>query len=116
MSGPECVFCAIAAGDVPAERVVETEHAIAFRDLEPQAPVHLLVVPRRHIESAAAIGPGDAAVLADMFVAAQQAVELEDVAESGHRLVFNVGRDAGMEVHHLHLHVLGGRRLDWPPG
>jgi histidine triad (HIT) family protein len=112
----DCVFCGIVAGEIPAEIVLSTEHAVAFRDLEPQAPVHVLVVPRRHIDDAGVLEPGDAEALAGVFVTARQVAEVEGLAERGYRLVFNVGEDASNSVPHLHLHVLGGRRLAWPPG
>jgi len=115
-AAPECIFCRIVAGDVPAEVVHRTDHTLAFRDLNPQAPVHVLVIPRRHVDDASTVSHGDAEVAADMLVAARQVAEAEGVAESGYRLVFNVGDDGGNTVGHLHLHVLGGRRLGWPPG
>ena len=114
--GPACIFCRIVAGDLPAEVVQRTEHTLAFRDLHPQAPVHVLVVPLRHVDDAATVTLADAALSADMLVAARQVAEAEGVAESGYRLVFNVGDDGGNTVGHLHLHVLGGRPLGWPPG
>jgi histidine triad (HIT) family protein len=112
----DCVFCRIVAGDIPADVVLRTEHSVAFRDLNPQAPVHVLVVPRRHIDDAAALEPGDAEVLSYLFAAAAQVAAAEGIAERGYRLLFNVGEDASNSVPHLHLHVLGGRRLAWPPG
>jgi histidine triad (HIT) family protein len=112
----DCIFCGIVAGTVPADIVLRTDHAVAFRDLHPQAPVHVQVVPRRHIDDAGALGPGDAEELADILVAARRVAEAEGIAERGYRLVFNVGEDASNSVPHLHLHVLGGRRLAWPPG
>ena len=112
----DCIFCRIVAGEVPSDVVHRTDLVVAFRDLNPQAPVHVLVVPRRHIDDAAAIGPGDAEVLADMFIAARQVAEAEGIAERGYRLLFNLGEDASNSVPHLHLHVVGGRRLAWPPG
>jgi histidine triad (HIT) family protein len=112
----DCIFYRIVAGEIPADVVLRTEHSVAFRDLSPQAPVHVLVVPRRHIDHAGVLGPGDGAVLADMFVAAGQVAQAEGVAERGYRLLFNVGDDASNSVPHLHLHVVGGRRLAWPPG
>jgi histidine triad (HIT) family protein len=112
----DCLFCRIVAGEIPADVVYSTEHSLAFRDLNPQAPVHVLVVPRRHIDNAAVLQPGDADVLSDMFAAAAQLAEAEGIAERGYRLLFNVGEDASNSVPHLHLHVLGGRRLAWPPG
>lgn len=117
VTGPaDCLFCRIVAGDVPAQVVHESEHAVAFRDLNPQAPLHVLVVPRRHVDNAATVSRDDAEITADMLITAQRVAEAEGVAESGYRLVFNVGDDGGNTVGHLHLHVLGGRRLGWPPG
>ncbi len=112
----KCLFCRIVAGEVPSERVATTEATYAFRDINPAAPVHVLVVPRSHIADAAAIQPEHAAVVAELFTTARQVAEREGIAAGGYRLVFNVGADALNTVDHLHLHVLGGRRLDWPPG
>jgi histidine triad (HIT) family protein len=112
----DCLFCRIVAGEIPAEIVHSSELAVAFRDLNPQAPVHVLVVPRRHIDNAGVLEAGDAEALAGVLVAARRVAEAEGVAERGYRLVFNVGEDASNSVAHLHLHVLGGRRLAWPPG
>ena len=112
----DCLFCRIVAGDVPADIVERSELSVAFRDVNPQAPVHVLVVPRRHIENAAELQPGDAEVLSDLFSVATQVAVAEGIDERGYRLVFNVGEDASNSVPHLHLHVLGGRRLAWPPG
>ncbi|MGD0381222.1 MAG: histidine triad nucleotide-binding protein [Acidimicrobiales bacterium] len=117
MSDPaDCLFCGIVAGEVPAEIVHRSELAVAFRDLNPQAAVHVLVVPRRHIDDAGTLEPGDAEALAGVFAVAREVAEAEGIAERGYRLVFNVGEDASNSVPHLHLHVLGGRRLAWPPG
>ena len=117
MTAPsDCIFCRIAAGEVPADVVHETEHTIAFRDIQPQAPVHVLVIPRRHVDNAGTVTPEDAELTADLLVAARQIADKEGVAGRGYRLVFNVGDDAANTVPHLHLHVLGGRRLGWPPG
>jgi len=112
----ECLFCRIVAGEVPADEVASTDHTIAFRDIAPAMPVHVLVVPRRHIESAATVEPADAEVLSDMFQTARRVAEAEGLGPRGWRLVFNVGEDANNSVPHLHLHVLGGRPMDWPPG
>lgn len=120
MPGPtpteDCIFCRIVAGDVPADVVHRSEHAVAFRDLNPQAPVHVLVIPRRHVQDAAAVGPDDADMVGDLMAVAQAVAEAEGIAASGYRLVFNVGEDATNSVPHLHLHVIGGRRMSWPPG
>jgi histidine triad (HIT) family protein len=112
----DCLFCKIVAGEVPSDEVASTEGTYAFRDINPGAPVHVLVVPRRHIESAATVTPDDAATLAEVITTAQEVARQEGIAESGYRLVFNVGDDALNSVPHLHLHVLGGKRLGWPPG
>jgi len=115
-STTDCLFCRIVAGEIPAQVVHSSDQAVAFRDLSPQAPVHVLVVPRRHIDNAGVLEPGDAEALAGVFAAARQVAEAEGIAERGYRLVFNVGEDASNSVPHLHLHVLGGRSLTWPPG
>ena len=115
-SQPGCPFCRIVAGDAPADVVLATDSSVAFRDLNPQAPVHVLIVPRRHVVDAAALERDDAELLADLFAAGRRVAASEGVAESGYRLVFNVGSDASNSVPHLHLHVIGGRRLAWPPG
>ena len=112
----DCLFCRIVAGTTPADVVARSDHGLAFRDINPQAPVHVLVVPVRHIDHAGAIGADDGAVLADLFLLARTVAEAEGVADSGFRLVANVGEDALNSVPHLHLHVIGGRRLGWPPG
>lgn len=112
----ECVFCAIVGGDAPAEIVAETDSVVAFRDIAPVAPTHVLVVPRRHIDDAASLGPNDAEVVTSMFTLAKAVAERDDVLRSGYRLVLNVGRHAQNSVPHLHLHVLGGRQMTWPPG
>jgi histidine triad (HIT) family protein len=115
---PGCLFCGIVAGDVPADIVHTTERTVAFRDLNPFAPVHVLVVPKRHIVNAAEIGADDAEDVAELFVAAKAVADAEGIGgpDRGYRLIFNVGPDASNSVPHLHLHVLGGRALDWPPG
>jgi histidine triad (HIT) family protein len=115
-SPADCIFCRIVAGDLPAEEVASSPLTFAFRDVNPAMPTHVLVVPRRHIESAATIDPADADVLSEMFQTARRVAELEGLADRGWRLVFNVGDDARNSVPHLHLHVLGGRPMDWPPG
>lgn len=112
----ECLFCRIVAGEVPSERVASTEGTYAFRDVAPAAPVHVLVVPRQHIANADVVGPEHGAVIAEMLTTAQTVVRSEGIAERGYRLVFNVGADALNSVPHLHLHVLGGRQMGWPPG
>ncbi len=113
---PSCLFCQIVRGEIPSDGVLSTEDTFAFRDIAPAAPVHVLVVPKRHIRDAAAVGPDDGPLLAQMVVTARRVAEQEGIAETGYRLVFNVGPDALNSVPHLHLHVLGGHRMGWPPG
>jgi histidine triad (HIT) family protein len=109
-----CIFCRIVAGTIPATIVAATDTAIAFRDLHPQAPVHVLVIPRRH--SASLAEATDSGELGDVLALAATVAREEGIAESGYRVVTNVGVDGGQTVPHLHLHVLGGRSMGWPPG
>jgi histidine triad (HIT) family protein len=113
---PDCLFCKILAGDIPADVVLETDTTFAFRDINPTAPTHVLVIPREHVANAAEVPGEHGAVLADMLVTARRVAEADGIAEGGYRLVFNVGRDSGNTVPHLHLHVIGGRGMAWPPG
>jgi histidine triad (HIT) family protein len=109
----DCLFCSIAAGDIPADIIFETADVVAFADINPAAPTHVLVIPRRHIASAEDLEPGDAGLLSSLFAAAAR---VGSGIEGGWRLVTNVGQDAGQSVFHLHFHVLGGRGFGWPPG
>ena len=111
----DCLFCGIVAGDVPSDRVFDDELTYAFRDINPAAPVHVLVVPKQHIEHLGTLTPEHSGVLAAMIRSVQAVVAEEGVADSGYRVVANVGRHGGMTIDHLHLHVLGGRPLRWPP-
>ncbi len=115
-SNPDCVFCRIVAGTAPATQVYADADVVAIQDLHPQAPVHILVMPRRHIPSIAAPEAEDGALLARLVSVANRMAREHHIAESGYRLVINTGRDAGQTVGHLHIHVLGGRRMGWPPG
>ncbi len=112
----DCLFCRIVAGEVASEEVLRTERTYAFRDISPVAPVHVLVVPRDHIDSAAAVSAQHGAVVAELLTTARAVAEAEGILERGYRLVLNVGEDALNSVAHLHLHVIGGKRLGWPPG
>lgn len=113
---PDCLFCKIAAGEVPADVVHQDEHVVAFRDISPKAPTHVLLIPRRHVVSAKELGAQDAEMLGRLFSVAAQIARDAGVAESGYRLVTNVGSGAGQSVFHLHFHLLGGRSMSWPPG
>jgi histidine triad (HIT) family protein len=112
----DCVFCRIVSGELPADVVLKTDGTVAFRDLNPQAPTHVLVIPREHIVNASTVEAGHGEHLAEMLTTARQVAEQEGILDGGYRLVFNVGDDAGNTVPHLHLHVIGGRSMAWPPG
>jgi len=111
----ECLFCRIVAGDIPADIVHESATTFAFRDLDPQAPTHVLVVPRSHYPNAAALAAGEPATAADLFDAARE-IAGDAGLDGGYRLVFNTGADAHQTVFHVHMHLLGGRSMGWPPG
>ena len=111
----DCLFCKIRDGQIPAKIVAENAHAIAFRDVGPQAPTHVLVIPRKHIASLNDATADDAQLLGELHLLAQKVARDEGLT-GGYRSVFNTGPDAGQSVHHLHLHLLGGRALTWPPG
>ena len=113
---PDCLFCKIVEGNVPASIVHRDEHLIAFKDINPQAPLHVLIVPRRHIASLNALGPEDDDLVGEMVRRAAAIARDHGVADTGYRTVFNCNADAGQTVFHIHLHVLGGRGLSWPPG
>lgn len=113
---PGCPFCEIVARRRPATILFEDEQVVAFRDLDPRAPTHVLVIPRLHLAHFGELRPEHGPLLAALAGAAQRVADAEGIAEGGYRVVANVGRDSGNSVAHLHLHVLGGRRLGWPPG
>jgi histidine triad (HIT) family protein len=112
----DCLFCAIVAGEIPATKVLETDRILAFRDINPQAPTHVLVIPKTHYPDVAALAAADAALLGEVIDAVQQVAVADGVAETGYRVVFNTGADAGQTVPHVHGHLLGGRVFTWPPG
>jgi histidine triad (HIT) family protein len=112
----DCLFCKIVAGELPSREAMSTSRTYAFFDREPAAPVHVLVIPREHVSSAAEIRPEHADLLAEMFTTAQAVAESQGISEGGYRLVFNVGQHALNSVPHLHMHVVGGHQLGWPPG
>jgi histidine triad (HIT) family protein len=112
----DCLFCSIAAGEIPASRVLESPRTISFRDISPQAPVHVLVIPRQHYADLAAAAAAGDGLVDELAAQAHRVAEQEQIAASGYRVVFNTGRHAGQDVGHVHAHVLGGRSLSWPPG
>lgn len=112
----DCLFCKIAEKEIPATVVADSERWVAFRDINPQAPTHILIVPRRHIASLNEVAASDAALVGELLLAARDIAAREGIAESGYRVVLNTNPEAGQSVFHVHVHVLGGRRLRWPPG
>jgi len=112
----DCIFCKIAAGDIPADKIYEDEHVVAFRDLGPQAPTHVLVIPRRHVATLNDLTEADAELVGRMYLAAKEVAKIDGIAEDGYRTVMNCNAAGGQTVFHLHLHLLGGRQMTWPPG
>lgn len=117
MAGPvqDCLFCKIAAGTLPVKRLHEDEQSIAFADINPQAPAHLLIIPKQHIASLAQAAAEDKPLLGHLMAVASDVARAHHLA-NGYRIVINTGDDGGQTVHHLHLHLLGGRHMTWPPG
>lgn len=116
MSDPNCIFCKIAAGQIPSRKVYEDEHVFAFEDINPQAPVHVLVIPRKHIRTLNDLSESDDAMFGRMIRTSAEIARERGVAQSGYRVVANCNAHAGQSVWHVHLHVVGGRNLNWPPG
>ncbi len=112
----ECLFCAIVAGEIPASTVLETDRILAFRDINPQAPTHVLVIPKEHYPDVSALAAADGGLLGEVISGVHRVAETEGVSEGGYRVVFNTGAHAGQTVPHVHGHLLGGRSLTWPPG
>lgn len=116
MSEENCIFCKIVAGEIPANKIYEDDQAIAFHDITPQAPNHILIIPKEHLESLNDAGKGDAPLLGQLLWLAPKLANQQGIAENGFRTVINTGVDGGQSVAHLHLHILGGRPMAWPPG
>jgi histidine triad (HIT) family protein len=112
----DCIFCKIIAGEIPCEKICEDDEMIAFHDIRPVAPVHFLVIPRKHIKSLMHLEAEDAALAGRLLNKAQELAQEQHCGENGARFVINAGHDGGQTVDHLHIHVLGGRALGWPPG
>jgi len=112
----DCLFCGIAARSVKADVVLENGELLAFRDIRPQAPTHVLIIPRKHVPTMNDVTAQDAPLVGKLLLAAQSIARSDGISERGYRLVFNCNRDAGQTVAHLHLHLLGGRSMSWPPG
>jgi len=116
MGEADCLFCRIASGDIPSDIVYQDEHSLAFRDINPQAPTHVLIIPRRHIATINDLGPDDTVDIGRLFLAAGKIAVEEGFAEPGYRVTMNCNAAAGQTVFHVHLHLLGGRNFRWPPG
>jgi histidine triad (HIT) family protein len=116
MAEPDCIFCQVVAGEISADIVYQDDRAVAFRDINPQAPVHALVIPREHLESLDDASGRDETTLGHLLRVAARVANEQGLSESGYRTVINTGAGAGQSVFHLHLHVVGGRPLHWPPG
>ena len=112
----DCLFCKFASGEIKPAVVHESERVLAFKDINPQAPTHVLIIPKRHLATLNELTPADAGLIGELYLAAKQIAEAGGIAESGYRVVLNCGAGAGQSVFHLHLHLLGGRRMNWPPG
>jgi len=112
----DCIFCKIILGDIPGDIIYQDDDVLAFRDLNPQAPTHFLVIPKKHISTINDLQSEDAELVGKLYLAAKQVAKDEGIAESGYRAVMNCNAGAGQSVFHIHLHVLGGRGMSWPPG
>lgn len=116
MVSETCLFCRIVRGELPSKIVYESDDVVAFRDIDPKAPTHILIIPRRHIPSVNDLEAGDAESVGRLYLVARELAAEEGLANTGYRLVMNTGPEAGQTVYHIHLHLLGGRPLHWPPG
>jgi histidine triad (HIT) family protein len=116
MNQPDCLFCKVVNGEIPADIVYEDNSLVAFRDINPQAPTHILLIPRRHIATMNELHDSDAGLAGELFVAAARIAADEGLADAGYRVVMNCNEAAGQSVFHIHLHLLGGRQMTWPPG
>jgi len=112
----DCIFCKIVRKEIPSKVVSDREEWMSFRDIHPQAPTHILVVPKRHVASLDDLGPQDGALMGKLFLEARRLAQGEGIARKGYRIVLNQGSEGGQTVSHLHLHLLGGRPMAWPPG
>ena len=116
MANDKCIFCKIASGSIKAGIVYEDDHVIAFNDIKPLAPVHVVIIPKRHIGMLSDLEDGDAELFGRLAIAAKKIAKTKGIAACGYRIVANCGPDAGQEVFHIHIHLLGGRNFTWPPG
>jgi histidine triad (HIT) family protein len=111
-----CLFCKIVAGEIPCKKVYENKSIIAFQDIDPKAPIHILVIPKKHIRSINELKKSDKTIAGELLLAAQKISEIEEINDSGFRTIFNTNDDGGQTVYHIHMHIMGGRKMTWPPG
>lgn len=116
MAKEDCLFCRIAGKEIPAKIVFEDSHLLAFEDVQPQAPVHILIIPKEHVDKVADLAERDSVLIGRLVLAANKIADSKGISGSGYRIVINCNRDAGQAVFHLHIHLLGGRKFTWPPG
>ena len=112
----KCLFCNIVNNNIPCDKLIENDSIIAFRDINPQAPIHILIIPKKHISTINDLKHDDSILIGEMFLIAKELAQVENINNSGFRMVFNCNEDGGQTVFHIHLHLLGGRKLSWPPG
>jgi len=112
----DCLFCKMVAGEIEPDVVYETDRLLAFRDIEPKAPTHILIIPKKHISTINDIVTEDASLMGELYLAAKEIASQQGLAESGYRVVMNCNEQGGQAVYHIHLHLLGGRQMGWPPG
>ena len=112
----DCLFCKIISNEIPSDCVFENENMYAFRDINPQAPVHILIIPKTHISTLNDVDDNHKLLVGEIFLTSTMLAEKEGISDSGYRTVFNCNKNGGQEVYHIHLHLLGGRRMTWPPG
>jgi len=112
----DCLFCKIITGEIPSDKVYENDSVLAFRDIDPKAPTHILIIPKEHIATTNNLDDSHKLLVGEMLIAAKDIAEQESIADSGYRTVFNCNQHGGQAVYHIHLHLLGGRQMNWPPG
>jgi len=112
----DCIFCKIGAGEIPSDKVFEGESLFAFRDIQPQAPIHIVIIPKRHIATMNDFTEADSGLLSEMMLVCRELAAQEGLSDSGYRIVINCNSDGGQSVSHVHAHLLGGRKMTWPPG
>jgi len=112
----DCLFCKIVSGEIPCDKIYENDKLIAFRDIDPKAPTHILVIPKKHISSINELEISDQNLAGEILLAAKEIARIENIESSGYRTIFNTNNDGGQTVYHIHMHVMGGRQLHWPPG